>query len=1552
MIKKKVRFFTALILMLVFLKGSIFAPPMVIINAQSGGYEDNDVIYHFEDNAHGFAGGAQRDISRAYKGLSSLKIGNADSDGKAWTGVGDDGGSIPIYPNNKMDIAVFIPEDNQVSVRIYLLCGPNWAEVDLNWSSYDTLNSGEWNIIEFNVPGNIPFPVRWFLIEFYYQFGSQRDPIWIDHIRAKVNKDHLQYIINEAVNLHDSSDEGSEIGQFEEGSKENLAQAIQLAIQVLDSLEINQLEVNSAVAALNRAIDVFMQAKITENAWNILEDLIQTSTHIYENAEVGTNPGYYTQHSKDVFMEAIEMAIAVFQSEHSTRRQILDTIEELQKAIDIFENSKLSLTAPKNPKAIAQDNSIILQWEASDFANYYRIYRSLQAGGPYIVIADDLSGTVFEDNEVQRNLLYYYRVESVRGEMTATSYELNARTLGIYQLRELPLFREQVPAGWASGAELCDRSWFFPIDIDQMYNGLPSLRINITQDGWWGGLLAHQNWQIYSLRNYFENGSLEFHIKGNEGNESFIVGFEDRRGGQKKDIKISDYVTVSTEWKKVSIPLKEMIKADQFDLSSVGGLYFGKDYSSSKNQFKVWLNDIKIISPDHERTYASIKINQLGYTPLAEKYALISGFPDEIDGIGIKEGTPFKIKEVLTGTVFYEGNLKIVTDFEPLISGEKVFEANFSSFKRSGLYYISIEGLEDSYEFWIKEDVYNELLIDVARYFYLQRANIDLLEEYAGPFARAAMHLDDGNAPLRSDMQGAKRDVSKGWYDAGDFGKYVSSGADTVSHLLWAYELYPEIFKDNQFNIPESDNGIPDILDEIRYELEWILKMQDDDGGFYARVWPQNEKDKPRYIDNRVGNEFSSLKPTYDTALAVGVLAHASLIYEQYDYEFAQKMLQRAIKGWEYLELYPNNIEGPYGPYHALNDKEQRFFASAALYRVTGSNKYSDYVLSNYYNFAFLFDDPHNASIAHTGFLHYLKSKNVDLELKGWFEQKFKYWSDEQLSRIQNYVWRNPLEAHRDYYWGSNGATLSRVFVIVAGNKVLKTFNQIIVDAVRRNLNYILGINPLAFSFVSGYGQNAHRNVYSNIYSSDGLDIVPKGYMPGGPNMYEGAWFSRFAGKAYIDSDKDWVTNEHTIYWNAYLLFSIAVVNAEAKTSHYPEDRTEPIYTEHPEPIKNIVRVNLMDIKKGLKNKEEIVEVNAIFDTGPKTQIEISSEVLFAMREKNAAVKLNIGAFKLRLPSNVINQKSLAQTKTFNLEIEKLNKQTLKKSINYLKDIGYNQISEVLNIMAYIVDEEGNKKDIGKFDNKVTAVIALADMRLNEINSKKVGVYSIEENGKIKFCGGKFTKEGIEFSIKNLSNPVNYVVMEYNKIFADINDLALPKQYKQYIEIMASRHITMGKTPDSFVPNSKATRGQIATFIGRAFGFDEEDFNLAFTDLRKDVYYTGYVSSLKKAGIIKGYADGTFRADMQISREEMIKLIMDTYVYVTGTNLKDISGIETVVFEDMHAVSQYAVDSVKAAKVLGIIDGTGNNMFDPKGIVTRAEAAKIIVELLIRTGEL
>ncbi|HOP92520.1 MAG TPA: glycoside hydrolase family 9 protein [Acetivibrio thermocellus] len=743
---------------------------------------------------------------------------------------------------------------------------------------------------------------------------------------------------------------------------------------------------------------------------------------------------------------------------------------------------------------------------------------------------------------------------------------------GYRKLLDVQIFKDSPVVGWSGSGmgELETIGDTLPVDTTVTYNGLPTLRLNVqttVQSGWWISLLTLRGWNTHDLSQYVENGYLEFDIKGKEGGEDFVIGFRDkvyeRVYGLEIDVTtvISNYVTVTTDWQHVKIPLRDLMKINNgFDPSSVTCLVFSKRYA---DPFTVWFSDIKITSEDNEKSAPAIKVNQLGFIPEAEKYALVTGFAEEL---AVSEGDEFAVINAADNSVAYTGKLTLVTEYEPLDSGEKILKADFSDLTVPGKYYISIEGLDNSPKFEIGEGIYGPLVVDAARYFYYQRQGIELEEPYAQGYPRKDVTPQDAYAVFASGKKDPI-DITKGWYDAGDFGKYVNAGATGVSDLFWAYEMFPSQFVDGQFNIPESGNGVPDILDEARWELEWMLKMQDkESGGFYPRVQSDNDENiKSRIIRDQNGCT------TDDTACAAGILAHAYLIYKDIDPDFAQECLDAAINAWKFLEKNPENIVSPPGPYNVYDDSGDRLWAAASLYRATGEEVYHTYFKQNYKSFAQKFESP--TAYAHTwgdmwltAFLSYLKAENKDQEVVDWIDTEFGIWLENILTRYENNPWKNAI-VPGNYFWGINMQVMNVPMDAIIGSQLLGKYSDRIEKLGFGSLNWLLGTNPLRFSFVSGYGEDSVKGVFSNIYNTDGKQGIPKGYMPGGPNAYEGAGLSRFAAKCYTRSTGDWVANEHTVYWNSALVFMAAFANQGSEVN--PGPAPEPGVTPNPtEPAK------------------------------------------------------------------------------------------------------------------------------------------------------------------------------------------------------------------------------------------------------------------------------------------------------------------------------------------------------------------------------------------------
>ncbi|MDE5993411.1 MAG: glycoside hydrolase family 9 protein, partial [Oscillospiraceae bacterium] len=263
----------------------------------------------------------------------------------------------------------------------------------------------------------------------------------------------------------------------------------------------------------------------------------------------------------------------------------------------------------------------------------------------------------------------------------------------------------------------------------------------------------------------------------------------------------------------------------------------------------------------------------------------------------------------------------------------------------------------------------------------------------------------DFAAPLSSDRE-ITLDVSGGWYDAGDVGKYVCPGATAVNTLMWTYNLFSEKFSDGQNNIPESGNGIPDILDEAKYELDFILKMQDkDSGGFYLKVKSRNENDGDG--DRTVWNGKEDQCLTNATADSSAILAFASTIYRDFDNEYADTLLSAAERGWLYMEENPSVYVDT--TYSGEPNSSSPFWASACLYYATGNKMYEEFFLDKADdNYKSLKSGSNGHSVSDMGiygFFTYLLCEDKDSETTELIEKKFNSWKKSVIKRYDENPW-------------------------------------------------------------------------------------------------------------------------------------------------------------------------------------------------------------------------------------------------------------------------------------------------------------------------------------------------------------------------------------------------------------------------------------------------------------------------------------------------------------------------------------------------------------------
>ncbi len=355
-----------------------------------------------------------------------------------------------------------------------------------------------------------------------------------------------------------------------------------------------------------------------------------------------------------------------------------------------------------------------------------------------------------------------------------------------------------------------------------------------------------------------------------------------------------------------------------------------------------------------ETPTTAIKVDQAGYLSSSPKVALVSA-----------PGSSFAVKRASDGATVLQGKLSTpATDQD---TGDTVQAADFSSLKISGNYYLDVAGVGRSWPFAIGPDVYNRAFYLATRAFYGQRCGtaVDMGPEFV-TYKHPSCHLT-GEFHESSGKQGPRANIG-GWHDAGDYGRYVVNSGISTGSLLWAYEMFPAKVARVKLNIPESGNGTPDILNEARFNLEWMLKMQDDDGGawhkqtsthFSGFVMPQDDT-LPSEV---IGTASAPFKSTCATADLAAVAAIAARVYAPFDKKFAAQNLAAAKKAWQWAEQNPNvtfreSSGVSTGEYGDNNCGDERLWAAAELWRTTGDASYNQYFLSNYKSFTDLLRTP------------------------------------------------------------------------------------------------------------------------------------------------------------------------------------------------------------------------------------------------------------------------------------------------------------------------------------------------------------------------------------------------------------------------------------------------------------------------------------------------------------------------------------------------------------------------------------------------------------------
>jgi len=553
----------------------------------------------------------------------------------------------------------------------------------------------------------------------------------------------------------------------------------------------------------------------------------------------------------------------------------------------------------------------------------------------------------------------------------------------------------------------------------------------------------------------------------------------------------------------------------------------------------------------------TIRLNQIGFYPDAPKTAVIL----------TDKGGSFYIETAGKKTVF-TGQLK--KSVKPGFSGSFTEIADFSLFNKPGEYILYVPGIGNSYPFKIKQSVHREVADASIKAYYFMRASIPLEEKYAGKWHRAEGHPDTAvlihpSAASDKRLAGTKISAPRGWYDAGDYNKYVVNSGISTSTLLSLYEDFPGYMNTVKLNIPESGNHIPDVLNEALWNLRWMLTMQDpNDGGVYHKL-TNAAFDKMEMPDKGTEPRYVVQKGTAATLDFAAVMAQATRIFKKFSKELpglSDSCLNQATKAWDWANKNPNiaynqqamnqkfNPKVTTGAYGDNNFNDEFIWASSELFVTTHQSKYLS-------NINILPDNslavPSWGQVKLLGYYTLLKNeaslgKDAPKELPE-IKKRFLAFADELINGADENAYQTVMDkSARHFGWGSNSEAANEGVALIQAYKLSK--NTKYLDFALANLDYILGRNGTGYSFITGYGSRTPMHPHHRPSVSDGIVAPVPGLLVGGPNpgMQDKIQVpSTIPDEAYIDDERAYAVNEIAINWNAPFAYLANAVGALQK---------------------------------------------------------------------------------------------------------------------------------------------------------------------------------------------------------------------------------------------------------------------------------------------------------------------------------------------------------------------------------------------------------------------
>jgi len=538
-----------------------------------------------------------------------------------------------------------------------------------------------------------------------------------------------------------------------------------------------------------------------------------------------------------------------------------------------------------------------------------------------------------------------------------------------------------------------------------------------------------------------------------------------------------------------------------------------------------WILLVALTAPLAKAADDDIRLSTIGYSPDVPKVATVLG----------AAGSSFALRRVSDDASVFTGELSgAVTDAD---TTQSVRMADFSTVVEPGDYYLDVPDVGRSVAFPIGKDVYAQQLLTAMLGYYGWRAGTEVEFSYGGQvFRQGPGHLQDGLLDYIGEP-GVRRDGSRGWYDAGDYGKYTVNGSFTLGMLLRAWESFTPQLQTMVLTIPEQGGTLPDYLDELKWQFDWLFTMQysPTDGrvshkltslGFAPFIMPEADTTETYY------SPYGSAA----TADFVAAMAVGSRVYRPYDATLADRMLTAANLSYQWLQANTANVAADISAFstgaYQTHDRDDRIWAAAEMWETTGdATALADFearasVASS--GGALVDADFDWGNVRNLGIFTYLLSKrtgrneSIVASLRGALIGA----ADSLVANRGNHGYGRALTK---YYWGVNGAVARTCMTLQVANELSP--NKAYLDTCADQLSHLYGRNYYNRSYVTGAGKDPPLYPHHRPSGSDGIAQPYPGLLVGGPQPSATSW---------QDTEDDYTTNEVAINWNGALVYALA----------------------------------------------------------------------------------------------------------------------------------------------------------------------------------------------------------------------------------------------------------------------------------------------------------------------------------------------------------------------------------------------------------------------------